>query len=148
MLLQRIEEDFKTAVKARDSIKVETLRMVKAALSNYLIDKRKQSAEDTELITLIQKQVKMRQESIESYKLGKRDDLVSKETKEKMILEAYLPKGLSDEELSTLIKSVIQELGAKAPQDMGKVMKEVVSKVQGRADGKRVSELVSTFLKK
>ena len=147
MLLQKIDEDFKSAVKSKDLIKVETLRMIKASLKNYLIDKRKERAEDSELVTLIQKQVKMRQEAIDSYQKGGRQDLVDKETREKAILEAYLPKGLSDEELTALIKSVVAQTGAKSPADMGRVMKELMPKVQGRADGKRVSEIVSAALK-
>ena len=147
MLLQKIDEDFKTALKSKDLIKVETLRMLKAALGNYLIDKRKETADDSELIVLIQKQVKMRQEAIESYKKGNRQDLVAKETQEKGVLEAYLPTGLTDEELTTLVKFVIAQLGAKSPADTGRVMKELMPKVQGRADGKRVSEIVSASLR-
>ena len=147
MLLQKIDEDFKTAIKSKDLIKVETLRMIKASLKNYLIDKRKETAEDSELVVLIQKQVKMRQEAIDSFQKGGRQDLVEKETREKTILEAYLPKGLSDEELTALVKSVVAQVGAKSPADMGKVMKELIPKVQGRADGKRVSEIVSATLK-
>ena len=89
----------------------------------------------------------MRQESIESVKKAGRQDLVVKETQEKAILETYLPKPLSEDELSSLIKSVIASVGAKNPSDMGRVMKETLSKTQGRADGKRVSELVAAALK-
>ena len=147
MLLQKIDEDFKSALKSKDLIKVETLRMIKAALKNYLIDKRKETADDSELIGLIQKQVKMRLEAIDSYQKGGRQDLVVKETQEKSVLEAYLPKGLSDEELTHLIKSVISQIGAKSSADMGRVMKELMPKVQGRADGKRISEIVSASLR-
>ena len=147
MLEQKIDEDLKSALKSKDSIKVETLRMLKAALRNYLIDKRKDSADDSELVNLIQKQVKMRQEAIDSYQKGGRRDLVAKESQEKSVLEAYLPKSFSDEELAHLIKTVISQIGAKSPADMGRVMKELMPKVQGRADGKRVSEIVSASLR-
>ena len=147
MLEQKIDEDLKNALKSKDSIKVETLRMLKAALRNYLIDKRKDSADDSELVNLIQKQVKMRQEAIDSYQKGGRRDLVAKESQEKSVLEAYLPKSFSDEELAHLIKTVISQIEAKSPADMGRVMKELMPKVQGRADGKRVSEIVSASLR-
>lgn len=147
MLLNKIEEDLRLALKSKEPIKVDTLRMLKAALSNYLIQSKKQTADDSEVIVLIQKQVKMRQESIESFKKAGRQDLLAKETEEKEILEAYLPKPLSDDELNALIKSVIASVGAKNPSDMGRVMKETLSKAQGRADGKRVSELVAAALK-
>lgn len=146
MLVQKIEDDFKTALKAKDVLKIETLRMLKAALGNFLIEKRRECAEDAELIGLIQKQVKLREDSIESFKKGGRQDLVEKESKEKIILEAYLPKALSDAELESLIKSVIQQTGAKEKADMGKVMKEAVAKAQGRADGKRINQIAARFL--
>ncbi len=148
MLSQKIEEDIIVAMKGKDSIKVQTLRMLKAALGNFLIEKRKDAAEDAEMITLIQKQVKMRQESMDTYKKAGREELASKEAQEKAILEAYLPKRLTDEELTALIKAAIEQLGAKAPADMGKVMKEVLPKVQGRADGSKVSQMVNSLLKK
>lgn len=145
---QKIEEDIIVAMKGKDSIKVQTLRMLKAALGNFLIEKRKNTAEDAEMITLIQKQVKMRQESIDTYKKAGREELASKEAQEKTILETYLPEGLTDEELTALVKAAIEQLGAKAPADMGKVMKEVLPKIQGRADGSKVSQMVNSLLKK
>ena len=148
MLSQKIEEDIIIAMKGKDSIKVQTLRMLKAALGNFLIEKKKNTAEDAEVITLIQKQVKMRQESIDTYKKAGREELASKEAQEKAILETYLPKGFTDEELAAIVKAAIQQTGAIAPADMGKVMKEVLPKVQGRADGSKISQLVNSLLKK
>lgn len=146
MLAQKIEDDFKSALKAKDTIKVETFRMLKAALSNFLIEKKKDRAEDAELITLIQKQVKLREDSIESFKKGGRNDLVDKETREKAILEAYLPKALSDQELQSLVRQAIAQSGAKTKADLGKVMKEALTLAQGRADGKRINQAALSLL--
>ena len=146
MLDQRIENDFKAALKAKDILKVETLRMLKAALGNFLIEKRKEKVEDQELISLIQKQVKLREDSIESFKKGGRTDLVEKETREKTILESYLPKRLSDDELQSLVKQAISQTGAKSKADLGRVMKEAVTLAQGRADGKRINLVASQLL--
>ena len=146
MLTEKIENDFKVAMKAKDTIKVETLRMLKAALNNYLIEKRKTTIEESELIVLVQKQVKLRQDSIEGFTKGGRQDLVDKETKEKAILESYLPKALTDEELNSLVKQIILETGAKSKVDLGKVMKEALAQSQGRADGKRISQIATSLL--
>lgn len=146
MLIQTIEDDFKAAMKAKDQVKVDTLRMLKASVSNYLIEKQKKSVEDVELMGLIQKQVKLRQDAIEGFKKGGRQDLVDKETREKGFLEAYLPTALSDAELRTLVQKAIQAVGAKSKADMGKVIKEAVSQARGRADGRRISELAQTLL--
>ncbi len=147
MLAQQIDEEFKTALKAQDTLKVETIRMLKAAVKNFLIDKKKEKIEDLELTGLIQKQVKLREDSIESFKKGGRVDLVDKETREKAILEAYLPKQLSDAELQSVVQKAIQQTGAKTKADMGKVMKEAVALAQGRADGKRINQIAGGILK-
>ena len=146
MLIVKIEEDLKTAMKGKDTIKVETLRFLKAALGNFLIEKRKDKAEDAELIGLIQKQIKLREDSIESYKKGNRPDLLDKETREKAILESYLPPTLSDQEIEALVKKVIQDTGAKSKADIGKVMKEALARSQGRADGRRINQAAVKIL--
>lgn len=146
MLAQKIDEDFKIALKAKNTIKVETIRMLKAAVKNYLIEKRKEQIEDNELTGLIQKQVKLREDSIESFKKGGRQDLVDKETQEKSFLETYLPKQLTDSELEAIVKKAISQTGAKAKADMGKVMKEAMALSQGRADGKRINQLAASLL--
>ena len=146
MLIEKIDEDFRQAIKARDTLKVETIRMLKSALRNFLIEKRKEQADDQELITLIQKQIKMRQDAIEGFKKGGRQDLVDKETQEKAILENYLPPALSDTDLEGLVKKIIADLGAKTRQDVGKVMKEALIQAAGRADGRRVNEVLGKLL--
>lgn len=146
MLVQKIDEDLKEALKAKDTLKLETLRMLKASLRNFLIEKRKETAEDSELMSLIQKQIKLRQDSIESFQKGGRKDLVDKENKEKQILESYLPAAMSDQEIEKMVKAVIQETGSKSKADLGKVMKEAISRSQGRADGKKISQFAAHFL--
>lgn len=146
MLSQRVDEDLKAAMKAKDVTKLGTLRMLKAALGNFLIEKKKDKADDNELIALVQKQIKLRQDSIESFKKGGRQDLLAKETAELKILEGYLPAQLSDAELENLVKKVIQQTDAKTKADLGRVMKEALAQSQGRADGKRVSQLAGALL--
>ena len=146
MLMSQIEEDLRTALKAKGAIKLDTLRMLKASVNNFLIEKKKDKIEDAELIPLIQKQVKLRLDSIEGFKKGGRQDLVDKEAKEKAILESYLPKPLSDQELRELVKRAIQSTGAKTKTDLGKVMKEALAQSQGRADGKRVNQFAGELL--
>ncbi len=146
MLAEKIENDFKEALKARDQVKVETLRMVKAAVSNFLIEKRKDRVEDQELLGLIQKQIKMREDSIEGCKKANRPELLQKETREKSILEAYLPPPLPQAELEALVRTAIQETGAKTKADLGKVMKEAMAKSEGRADGKAINQIAVKLL--
>lgn len=146
MLSVRIDEEFKASLKAKNTVKVETLRMLKAAITHYLIEKRKQTVDDSEIISLIQKQVKLRQDAIEGFKKGGRQDLVEKETLEKSILEAYLPAGLSDQELKQIVQKAIQQTSAKTKSDLGKVMKEVMIQAKGRADGRKVNELATQLL--
>ena len=146
MIKERIEKELIGALKKKDEIKVSTLRMLKADLQNLTIQK-KEDLKNESIIKIIQKQVKQRKDSIEQFKKGKRDDLAAKEEKELTILESFLPKMLSEEELAKIIKDVIAELGATTKKEMGGVIKEVIAKAQGRADGKTVSQLVSGLLK-
>lgn len=145
-LSERVDQDLKSAMKSGEALKVATLRMLKAAVNNYLIEKRKDKPDDTEMMTLIQKQIKQREDSIESFKKSLRQDLIDKETQEKKILQTYLPPPLTDSELQALVATVIRETGAKAKSDMGRVMKECVTRSAGRADGKRISELAGKLL--
>ena len=146
MLIEKIDNDLKQAMKSRDLAKVETLRFLKAAVGNFLIEKRKDKPEDSELIGLIQKQIKLREDSIDCYKKANRSDLLQKETHEKTILESYLPPGLSDQEIETLVKKVIEDTRAASKADLGKVMKEALARSQGRADGKRINQAAGKLL--
>ena len=145
-LAKKIDEDLKTAMKAKNTLAVETLRMLKAAVNNYLIEKKMTEINDPEMIPLIQKQVKLRLDSIEGFKKGGRTDLVDKESKEKALLETYLPSPLTDSELQALVQNAIQSLWATSKNDLGKVMKEVLARSGGRADGKRINQVALSLL--
>lgn len=145
-LAQQFDEDLKTAMKAREELKVSTLRLLKAAISNAAIQKQKAVLDDAEVIAEIAKLVKQREESVAAYTKGNRPDLAEKEQTEAKILQAYLPAQLSDEELKGIVQAAVKEAGGSGPQAMGAVMKLVMPKVAGRADGKRVNEFVKQSL--
>ena len=146
-LLQRVDEELKSAMKARDQLKVDALRMLKAAAGNAAIAKGKESLEDPELLEIVAKLIKQRDESVEAYTKGNRPELADKERKEAEILKAYLPAQLSDAELKGIVEAAVKEAGAGGPQAMGAVMKVVLPKVAGRAAGGKVSQLVREALK-
>ena len=145
-LAQKIDEDLKTALKARETLKLSCLRMLKAAASNKAIEKGKSILEDAEIIDVIAKLIKQREESVAAFTKGNRPELAQKENQEAQILQAYLPPALSDEDLKAVIQAALQEIGARGPQAMGAVMKAVGPKTAGRADGKRVSDMVRQLL--
>ncbi len=145
-LLQNLDNDLKNAMKSKDAETLSTLRMVKAAVTNFLIEKKKDIPSDGEVIDILHKQVKQRRESYESYLKGGRQDLAAKENKEIEILEKYLPKALSDDELQSLVQEAIQTSQSKTKADLGKVMQVLMPKVRGRAEGKRVNEIVLQML--
>ncbi|OGX11718.1 MAG: hypothetical protein A2351_01730 [Omnitrophica bacterium RIFOXYB12_FULL_50_7] len=146
-LLEQIEKDVIVAMKTKDHIKVSTLRMLKSALGNYLIQVKKDKAEDSEVLGIITKQAKQRRESVDSFEKAERKDLADKEKAELAILEAYLPKQLTEDELKTAVQNAIAISGAQGPADMGKLMKILMPAIQGKADGKRVQEAVKALLK-
>ena len=146
-LLEQIEKDVIVAMKTKDHIKVSTLRMLKSALGNYLIQVKKDKAEDSEVLGIITKQAKQRRESVDSFEKAERKDLADKEKAELAILEAYLPKQLTEAELKTAVQNAIAISGAQGPADMGKLMKILMPAIQGKADGKRVQEAVKALLK-
>jgi len=148
MLEETILNDYKESMKNKDTIKSSTLSFLRAEMMNVGIEKRKKALDDNEVIAVIKKQIKQHQDSIEQFKKGSRQDLVDKETKELKILEAYLPAQLSSEEVKKIIEEVVAAVGAQGPKDMGRVMKEVMAKVAGAADGKLVSSLVKEKLSK
>ncbi|MCM8780458.1 MAG: GatB/YqeY domain-containing protein [Candidatus Omnitrophica bacterium] len=146
MLEEKILADYKQAMKDRDTLKSSVLSFLRAEMMNLAIEKKKNSLNDSEVVAVIKKQIKQRQDSIESFKKGNRQDLVDKETKELEILNSYLPAQLSLEEINRIIEEVVIALGAKGLADMGRVMKEVMAKAGVSADGKIVSELVKQRL--
>ncbi len=148
MLEDKLLEDFRDAMKKKDALRVSTLSFLRSQLKNVAIDKRKDKLEDNDVITVIKKQIKQRQDSIENFKAGNRLDLAQKEQNELNILKTYLPQELSKEELEKIIEEVINSVGANSMKDMGKVMKELAPKIAGKADNKLVSELVRVKLMK
>jgi len=146
MLEEKINEDYIKAMKSRDKVRSSTLNFLRAQIKNVLIEKRIDKLEDSDVIIVIKKQVKQRQESIVQYEKGGRQDLAGKESVELTILKEYLPEEMSEQELEGLVTSSIEEVQAESMKDMGKVMKLLTDKVQGRADNKLVSELVKRAL--
>ncbi len=145
-LMEQIENDIVGGMKARETVKVSTLRMLKSAVMNHLIQTKKDKADDADVLGVLAKQAKQRRESLESFEKAGRKDLVDKEKAELAILESYLPKQLSDEDLRSAIQKAIAASGAKTPADMGKLMKVLMPAVHGKADGKRVQEAVKALL--
>ncbi|EKD91071.1 MAG: hypothetical protein ACD_30C00049G0039 [uncultured bacterium] len=141
----KIKEDLKQAQLNRDEIRLSTLRLLLSEINNSKIQKGSDLTDD-EITSVVQKEAKKRRESVESFKKGGREDLAQKEESELKILEAYMPAGLSNEELTKLVEDSINELGANSLADMGKVMSSVMAKVAGRADGSIVSSLVKEKL--
>lgn len=144
-LKAEIQESVKIAMKSGDSVTLSTLRLLLAAIQNEEIRARKNliSEEIQKIITTLCKQ---RNEAIELYRKGGREELAQKEESELAVLKRYLPQPLGDEELKILIRACIDEAGAKSVQDLGKVMKIVMPKVAGRSDGKRVNEFAKILL--
>jgi len=145
-LEERIESEFKASLKKQDKIKLSTLRMLKADINNLKLQPNKNKLTDNEVIKIIQRQVKQHKDSIEQFEKGKRQDLVDKEKKELEILLTYMPEQMSEEELKKIITEVIKELEATDKSHMGKVIKTVMEKVKGKAEGKTVSRIVSSLL--
>jgi uncharacterized protein YqeY len=147
-LTQRIEADLKEAMRSRDTLKLGVLRMLKSALKYAAIEKSGTEGEldDAEAAQVIRKQVKQRQDSIESFEKGGRSELADKEKRELTILNEYLPAGLGSEELSRLVRETIAEVGATSKAQMGAVMKALTAKIAGRADGRTVSQEVQRQL--
>ena len=142
-LLERIDEDYKTALKAGDRLRVDALRLIKAGAQKAAIDKRQDTLDDPGVIQVISQQAKQRRETIESVKGAGRDDVVKQTEAELAILTAYLPKQLSETELKQLIEEAVGAAGT----NQGAIMKHVMGKAAGAADGKVVSRLVAERLK-
>lgn len=145
-LYNTLQDDLKEALKNKNALKVSTLRMLKSAIQYASIEKKIETPDDDFLITIIQKQIKQRNDSIANYEKAGRLDLKEKEEAEVTILQTYMPKQLSDNELKAIVSTTITEIGASSKKTMGIVIKKVMEKVQGRADGKRVSTCVAQTL--
>ena len=142
---ERLVDEMKQAMKTTDKLRLSTIRMVRTAIKNKEIEQRK-PLDDDGIIRVIQGMVKKGEESIEQFKLGGRTDLVEKETKEIEILKSYLPTPLGQEEISRIIDQTIEETRASSLKDLGKVMKSVMPKLGGRAEGSLINQLVKERL--
>ena len=147
-LEEKIFNDYKEAMKNKDTLKSSVLSFLRAGLINVAMEKKKKALEDNDVVAVIRKQVRERQDSIEQFQKGNRLDLAEKETKELEILKSYLPPEFSPEEIKKIIEEAISVTGAQDMKDMGNVMKEVTAKVAGQADGKLISDLVKERLAK
>ena len=147
-LQKQIDEDLKDAMRAKNSARLSVLRLLKAALKNAAIEKVGANGEldDADTIAVIRKQVKQRQDSIESFEKGGRSELAEKERAEIAVLQDYLPQAMSVEELQKIVAETIKEVGATSRAQMGGVMKAFQTKVAGRADGKTLSAEVQRQL--
>ena len=146
MLENKIAEQLNAALKKGQKVKVSVLRMLISELKNKKIADRVKELEDDKVIALIQKTVRKHMESIDTFKQGGREDLVEKETQEMSVLEEYLPEQMSEEDIRKVVLEVIEETGASSVRDMGQVIKAVLEKLQGSADGKVVSSIVKEKL--
>ncbi|RZO84626.1 MAG: GatB/YqeY domain-containing protein [Oceanococcus sp.] len=144
-LRARIQDDIKTAMRAREQDKLATLRMLSAAIKQREVDERVELA-DGDVLSLVEKLIKQRRDAAKQYDDGGRPELAEKEVAEAALLEVYLPAQLSDDELAALVDSCITEAGAAGPQDMGKVMGLIKPRAAGQADMGKVSQLVKARL--
>jgi uncharacterized protein len=145
-LQERLSQDIKAAMLAKDADRLSALRMLKSAVGYAQIERKTENLTDADFVGLVQKEVKKRRDSVEQFEKGGRPELAAKEKQEIAVLETFLPKPLSPEELEALVRATIQETGATSKKDMGLVIKAVQAKAAGRADGKTISGLVGKLL--
>ncbi|WP_003540901.1 GatB/YqeY domain-containing protein [Desulfotomaculum nigrificans] len=141
----RLMNDMKEAMKAKDKLKVDTIRMVNAAIKNAEINAKKELSE-SEVIDVIAREIKMRRDALEEYKKANRPEEMAKIKEEIDILMAYMPKQLSESEIRQIVQKTINQTSAQGAKDMGKVMGILMPKVKGKADGKLVSNIVKELL--
>jgi uncharacterized protein YqeY len=145
-LRDRLTEDLKVAMKSRDQLRMDVIRMIKAAILNKEVELKK-DLDDAEMSRIMTTLIKQRRESVEQFEKAQRTELADKERKEISIIESYLPQALSLRELETIIASVLKETGARSLKDMGVVMKAVMARLAAHAvDGKQISDLVRAKL--
>lgn len=144
-LKQKLTDDLKTALRSGDKVKTQTIRLVISAIG-YAEIARQTALTDADILGVMQKEVKQRQESIEAFKKGNRPDLVAKEEAEMAVLSAYLPKQLTREEIIAEARKVIAEVGAQGLTDKGKVMSRIMALLKGKADGREINAVVTELL--
>lgn len=145
-LADQLQQEIKAAMLAKDAPRLQALRMLKSALGYVQIEKKVDALSDADFLAVVQREVKKRRDSLEQFANAGRTELAATETAEIAVLEIFLPKQMSAEELEALVRATIQELGATDKKQMGAVMKAVQAKVAGRADGKTISTLVGKLL--
>jgi len=146
-LKQKLAGDLKQAMKDGDTLKRSTLRLLMASIGNAEIAKRA-TLDDADILGIIAKEVRQRQESIESFKQGNRPDLVAKEEAEMAVLQGYLPQQMTREEVVKAARQVIGEVGAQGLGDKGKVMPKIIAQLKGKADGREINAVVTELLQK
>jgi len=146
MLSEQINQEYIRAMKKRDSLRVSTLSFLRAQIKNLMIDRKLEKIEDAEIVQVIKKQAKQRQDSIEQYEKGGRPELAEKEKQEMDILKEYLPEEMSADQLQPFVDEAVKESGATSMKEMGQVMKVLMLKVAGKADNKMISQLVKQAL--
>ncbi len=149
MLQQRLDTDFKDAMRSRDPARLRTLRSIRAALKQKEIEGRsggEKKIDEGDIVAVLQKQAKQRRDSIEQFRTANRPDLVKNEEEELEIIESYLPALLSENEIRDMVKEIVQEVGAQSISDIGKVMGPAMSRLRGKADGRIVNQIVRELL--
>ena len=144
-LNERLNEDMKQAMKDKDKFRLSVIRMLRSSIKNVEIDQRR-PLEDSEVLDILQREVKQRKDSLQEFVKAGRDDLAADVQAEIAIISEYLPQQLSEEEIKAVVQQTIQEVGASSKADMGKVMGALMPKVKGRADGRLVNQIVQQFL--
>lgn len=150
-IIDRLKEDLKAAMRAKDKVRLRTLRSLRSALKNKEIDQRQEGAEtvlsEQDQLAVLRKQANQRKDSIEQYEEAGREDLVQKEREELAVLEEYMPEQMSDDELRNRLQAIVDDVGASSMGDMGPVMGRAMSELRGRVDGSRVQEMVQQLLR-
>lgn len=143
---EKLSAEIKAAMIAKDTVRLGTLRLLKSAVGYVKIEKKVETLSDADFLAVVQREAKKRKDSITQYEQGGRPELAAGEKAELAVLETFLPKALSADELEALVRSAIQETGATSKAQMGLVMKAAQAKAAGRADGKAISTLVNSLL--
>jgi uncharacterized protein YqeY len=145
-LIEQIRSDLDQSIRQKDNLRCTTLRLLISSIHNAEIDQQHKTLDDAGVGSIVAKEIKKRRESIEAFEKGNRPDLVAKEKAELDILSKYLPQQMSHDEITTVAKQVIAEVGAKGAGDKGKVMGKLIAQTKGKADGKEVSDIVTELL--
>src|SRR5437016_13936843 len=143
---ETLSQEIKAAMLAKDADRLSTLRLLKSAVGYAQMERKTETLTDADFIAVVQREVKKRRDSIEQFEKGGRPELAEKEKQEIPVLETFLPKPLSPDELEQMVKATIQEVGATSKKDMGPVIKAVQAKADGRADGKTISGMVGRLV--